>query len=150
MWKFKRALQQIIFLLGTSWFRVLVLLKLLKWFFDNRFSFFSCASVQWILSSSLDKLIAVNHKLMLTILGGYLLQFLRKNLLNYHHSLNIQENKTGQYLWKFQRLGFPHVGFSPHRWSKDECQGNDFWWRSFDGFNGSCTVFLVVDAFLDD
>ena len=136
--------------MDTSWFRVLVLLKLLKSLFDNRFSFFSYASVQRILSSWLDKLTAVNHKLMLTILGGYFLQFLRKNLLKYHRCLNIHENRTGQYLWKFQRLGFPYGGFSTHHWPKDECEGNDFWWRSFGGFNGSCTVFLVVDTFLDD
>ena len=87
---------------------------------------------------------------MLAVLVGWFLQFLRKNLLNYHRCLNIHESRTDQYLSKLQRQGFPDVVFSTHRWSIDECQGKDFWWRSFGVLMIYVLFLLAVDAFLDD
>ena len=86
---------------------------------------------------------------MLTVLVGWFIQFLSKNLLTYHRCLNIRENRTGQYLWNLQRLGFPVVVFSTHRWPNDECLREEFWWRGFGVLMIYVLFLLAVHAFLD-
>ena len=62
--------------------------------------------------------------------------------------MTIHENRTGQYLWKFQRLDFPDVVFSTYRWSKDECQGKDFLVEKFRRFNDLCAISFGSWCFL--
>ena len=49
-------------------------------------------------------------------------------------------------------LGWVFFGiiFSTHCWSRDECQGKNFWWRIFNVLMILVLFLLAVDAFLDD
>ena len=70
-------------------------LKLLNWLCVNSFLYFSYAFLQSIISFSLDKLMTIGSKKVVNSSGRVVSSVSElENLLNYHHCLNIHENRT--------------------------------------------------------